>query len=133
MLWHLGTKTKGLAAAHDVVDPGLQRKWNRKVIHGCADHHEVSRGELSHESIGGGEGLLVRGRPLRRIRMSSFNPFVTDERKHSGGKVALNYLTCGMLFLPRFYELLGQLTGNGIAACAGINPKQFHGQILQEV
>ncbi len=51
--------------------------------------------------------MLLRRCPLRRIGMGSFNPFVANERKHGGGKVPVDYLTCWMLFLPRLHEFLG--------------------------
>ena len=57
--------------ANDLVDPGLEQRRHRKIVHGRAEHQEIAGLELADKPLGGLRERRRRGRFLQSDAPSS--------------------------------------------------------------
>ena len=88
--------------AHDMVDPGLQRRGHGVVVHRCRDHHHVRGFQFADHLLRVAQRIAVRRSPLLRTPQDRVGERGVDGGRRIGGEIAAHHLRGRMpAFQPR--------------------------------
>src|SRR6266853_853979 len=115
----------GLPDPHYLIDPRLEQRRDREVVHRRANHDRICRLEFFDQFVRGGQIRSLRRRQLRFFELGRA-PVIGNQWKGCCRKVPLDDFAIRMVRAPFFGEFGGQPPGYGTGPCTGINLKQFH-------
>ena len=115
-----------LAGARHLVDPQLENRRNREIVHGDAEHIFIGGFQFGDQRTGKRQDLALTGSQVRLRRVGGGDPLGIDGRNSGGGKIADNQFAIRVDSLPFLDKLIGQVAaeGNTAAQGAGIDSKK---------
>src|SRR5882757_9005794 len=117
---------EGLAGHQDAVDPGLELAWNREIVHGRAEHHDVGGEKLVQHGLAGGEILLQGG--FRHSSLPGGEMRTRQMRQRRRSQVAVDDLKAGRGLTEAIDDRGGNLSADGVGTeNTGIDVQKLHG------
>jgi hypothetical protein len=125
--WPVRRVAEGLAGDGDAIDPRLERAWDAKIIHRCADDEDVSAKEPVEHVVA--TLICDTDCTFRRIRWpDGWEALAVKVRDRIGVKVTPDHFETWDCRFQRGDQRCRELARSRISARdAGVDVKEFHG------
>ncbi|GCC46285.1 hypothetical protein chiPu_0030467, partial [Chiloscyllium punctatum] len=118
---------EGLACDEDAVDPGLELRGDREVVHRRTDHHDVGGEELVEHRLAGRD--VVAHRRIRRRALAGRKVQAGEVGERGLAEVAVAHDEAGIGLAQPLDGGGGDLAADGMRAeDGGIDVQKFHGR-----